>query len=182
MTRTLILSLMAAGLLTACERALPVTGPGAPVVARSGAEAPAGAAPGTCWGKVVTPAVIETVTDQVLERPAGIGDDGTPKRPATYRTETRQKIVEERRVTWFETPCPEIRTPDFVASLQRALSARGHYHGPVTGRMDARTRAAVRRYQATDGPESGILSLASARRLGLVAIPTPKDQARGITS
>lgn len=132
--------------------------------------APPGAPPGSCWGRHVSPAVIETVTDQVLLHPAEVLADGAVARPAIYKTETVQRIVRERTETWFETPCPEQMTPEFVASVQRALAARGLYRAPVTGAMDARTRTAIRRYQAPEGPDSGILSLAAARRLGLVAV------------
>ena len=121
----------------------------------------------------MTPAVIETVTEQVVLQPAEVRDDGTVLEPAVYKTETRQAIVQERRVTWFETPCASAQTPDFVASVQRALKVRGLYRGPVTGTMDARTRAAVRAYQKPEGLDSGILSLAAARRLGLVAVERP---------
>ncbi|WP_101065395.1 peptidoglycan-binding domain-containing protein [Roseovarius salinarum] len=162
-------------LSTGCQTALPVAGSQDTAVLQTTAEAPPGAAPGTCWGKVVTPAVVETVTEQVLVQPAQVMDDGTVTEPATFRTETRQAIVQERKVDWFQTPCPNVQTPDFVDSLQRALRARGHYRGPVTGEMDARTRAAVRRYQTPEGPDSGILSLDAARRLGLVAVPRPGD-------
>lgn len=145
---------------------------GEPEVTRQAQPAPPGAAPGTCWGKHVTPAIIETVTHQVMLQPAEIRADGTVTRPAIYKTETRQDIVRERRETWFERPCDAVMTPDFIASVQRALAVRGHYRGPVSGEMDARTRAAVRRYQAPQGLDSGILSLAAARKLGLVAIDT----------
>jgi len=141
-----------------------------PEVSRMTQEAPPGAAPGSCWGKHVSPAVIETVTHQVMLQPAQVRADGTVSQPAIYKTETRQDIVQERRETWFETPCPAQLTPDFVASVQRALAARGLYRGPVTGQFDARTRAAVRRYQKPQGLDSGILSLAAARKLGLVAV------------
>ncbi len=87
-----------------------------------------------------------------------------------YKLETRQAIVKERRELWFETPCEDQLTPDFLASLQRALKARGHYHGGITGQMDSRTRRAIRHYQAPQGLDSGILSLAAARKLGLVAV------------
>ncbi len=133
-------------------------------------EAPPWAPPETCWGKDVTPAVVETVTEQITVRPAEIDTDGTVLRPASYRTETRQAILRERREEWFESPCAATQDPDFIASLQRALAARSLYDRPVTGQMDRATQEAVRRYQATDGPNSGILSLASARRLGLVAL------------
>ncbi|NHX28166.1 peptidoglycan-binding protein, partial [Escherichia coli] len=57
-----------------------------------------------------------------------------------------------------------------VASLQRALNARG-YHAPISGVMDDATRQAVRRYQAGQGLDSADLSLDTARKLGLVAYP-----------
>ncbi|WP_317055187.1 peptidoglycan-binding domain-containing protein [Roseovarius rhodophyticola] len=110
------------------------------------------------------------MTQQILLQPAEILDDGTVARPAIYKTETRQQIVQERKETWFETPCASDLTPEFTASVQRALKARGVYRGPITSVMDARTRAAVRAYQKPQGLESGILSLAAARQLGLVAV------------
>ncbi len=133
--------------------------------------APPGAAPGQCWGKHVSPATVETVTEQVVLQPAEILTDGTIAEPAIYKTETSQRIVKERQETWFETPCAADLTPEFNASVQRALKARGQYGGPVNGMLDARTRAAIRAYQKAQGLDSGILSVAAARQLGLVAIP-----------
>lgn len=133
--------------------------------------APPGASDGTCWGRLETPAVIETVTEQVLAQPAVLGADGQLLRPASYRTETRQNIVKERSQRWFETPCPVQMTPEFVESVQRALAVRGLYDGPVSGQMDARTQAAVRQLQQAKGLDSGMLSLETARALGLVAVP-----------
>ncbi|MET4101039.1 hypothetical protein ABIE58_000455 [Roseovarius sp. MBR-78] len=145
--------------------------PGAPTPPPGLAEAPPGAPPGTCWGKQVSPAVIETVTEQVQTAPAVTDAGDRVLVPARYATETRQVIVEERRVRWIETPCPQMQTPDFIASLQRALIARALHTGPVTGRMDARTRKAVRRLQSDRGLDSDILALDTARDLGLVAVP-----------
>ncbi|MDX5401877.1 MAG: peptidoglycan-binding protein [Rhodobacterales bacterium] len=137
-------------------------------------DVPPGAPAGTCWGKIVSPALIETVTEQVLVEPARLAADGTVATPAIFRTETRQRIVTEREVTWFETPCPDAVTPELIATLQRALAARDLYAGPVTGQIDPATSAGVRRYQAQTGLDSPILSLAAARSLGLIA--TPRDQ------
>ncbi|WP_147103847.1 peptidoglycan-binding domain-containing protein [Tateyamaria sp. syn59] len=134
------------------------------------ASAPPGAAPGTCWGKSVTPAVIETVTRKVLLQPAQISSDGRVQTPPIYKTETRQEVVQPRRETWYEIICEDDVTPDFIASVQRALEARGLYTGPITGEMDARTRAAIGRYQSAEGLESKALSIAAARKLGLVAV------------
>ncbi|WP_204115363.1 peptidoglycan-binding domain-containing protein [Shimia biformata] len=165
-----------AALVTACQSVPSVTPPdlGAftepEIIRTTTTSGPPGAAPGSCWGRDVTPAVVETVTEQVVLQPAEVLADGTVVNPAVYRTETRQKIVKERRETWFETPCPEVMTPEFVATLQRALAARGHYRGAINSSYDKPTRAAVRRYQKPEGLDSGILSLEAAKWLGLVAV------------
>jgi hypothetical protein len=134
-------------------------------------DVPPGAPQGTCWAKIVSPALLETVTEQVLVEPARLAADGQVETPAIFRTETRQRIVTEREVTWFETPCPAEMTPDLIATLQRALAARGFYDGPVTGQIGPATSAGVRRYQAATGLDSPVLSLAAARALGLLAVP-----------
>ena len=165
-----------------CVLALGACAPGAlqdlealsePGVTRLRQERPPGAAPGTCWGKQVIPAIIETVTHQVMLQPAEVRSDGTVIHPAIFKTETTQEIVRERRETWFQTPCDATMTTGFVSSLQRALKVRSLYRGPITGEMDARTRAAVRRYQQPLGLDSGILSLAAARKLGLAELAAP---------
>ena len=125
---------------------------------------------GACWESDVTPAVIETVTEQVVVTPEVRDAAGLVVTPATYRTDTHARIVSDRREVWFRAPCPEAYTLDFVASLQRALTARGYYLLPVTGAMDAGTRDAVRRYQADRGLDSPRLSLAAARDLGLLPV------------
>jgi hypothetical protein len=144
-----------------------------PLLTRSMQRPPPGSDPDSCWGKHTTPAVIETVTQQIVLQPAQITSDGHVIQPAIYKTETQQRILRERKDTWFETPCPALQTPEFTASVQRALKARGLYRGPITSQMDNRTRAAIRRYQKPQGLDSGILSSAAARKLGLLAVERP---------
>lgn len=129
---------------------------------------------GACWESDVTPAVIETVTEQVVVTPETRAEDGSVLTQATYRTDTRTRIVQDRQEVWFRAPCPVDYTVDFVASLQRALKARGFYLLPLTGELDAGTRDAVRRYQAERGLDSPRLSLAAARELGL--LPTALEE------
>jgi hypothetical protein len=131
-------------------------------------------APGSCHARGMTAAVIETVTDQVREAEAVRAPDGRILSPARFRTETATRILRPRGVHWFETPCA-LADPDFVRQVQRALAARGLYGGEAHGRYDAATREAVAAYQAGTGPESGTLSMAAARSLGLV--PVPRDDA-----
>lgn len=152
--------------LSACS---PASAPGTD--ARSRPAGPPGAAPDSCWDRHVSPAIIETVTVQVLAEPEQRDAEGKLIRPAVFRTETRQDIVRPRTESWLQITCPVDMTPDFIASLQRALAVRGLYKGSVTGRLDRPTRQAILRYQQQHGLESHILSLESARRLGLIAIP-----------
>lgn len=123
---------------------------------------------GACWASDVTPMVIETETSTVMVSAEQRGPDGALLAPAVFRSETRQNIVQEREEVWFRSPCPAEMTPDFIASLQRALKARGLYLLPLSGQMDAPTRAALRRFQADRGLESDRLALSAARELGLV--------------
>ncbi|EYD70978.1 peptidoglycan-binding domain-containing protein [Limimaricola hongkongensis] len=117
---------------------------------------------GRCYGRDITPAVIETVREQVREPGEG---------PARYRSVTRQSILRERRAVLFETLCPPAFTPAFVETLQRALVTRGFHPGPVTGQLDTVTLDAVQTFQrSSGGPDSPVLSLASAQRLGITAL------------
>ena len=117
---------------------------------------------GACWASDETPAVIETVTEQIAEGPTDQSDGG-------YRTETSQNIVQPREKIWFQTPCEAALTPEVIATLQRALAARGHYTGDVNGVLDATTEIAIRAFQSPRGLNSDHLSLAAARELGVVA-------------
>lgn len=127
---------------------------------------------GTCYDRVTTPALIETVTEQVMVQPAQITSHGSVETPAAFRTVTRQHIVRERREVEFETPCNSLMTPEFIASVQRALLARGYLRGQISGNLDRRTKAAIERFQIDqDDVHTNVLTLRTARTLGLVALP-----------
>src|SRR6056297_4119255 len=106
-----VLAILTGVFLTGCQTSLPSVSE--PALVTRLEEAPPGAAPGTCWGKHVTPAVIETVTEQVQTAPPEIDETGRVIRPARYVTETRQEIVKERTATWLEVPCADQQTADF---------------------------------------------------------------------
>lgn len=182
-------------LLGACQQVTPPdTAPIAPPVPQPSiaaadrfavqSSAPQDTGDGTCWGKDLTPALVETVTEQVLIRPAGPvmapSPDGAPtyktvQSPAVFDTQTHQQIITPRAAFWFEVPCAVQIDRPFIATLQRALKSRGLFRGVVTGVMDQRTKKAVRWYQKPHGLDSTTLSLAAARQLGILAYARPAE-------
>ena len=169
--------MMVAGLMLAACKPLGTTVPEAPSRANlsmelirldDGAGPPKGPE-GACWARDVTPMVIETVSEQVMVTPERRDPDGRILDPAAFRSDTHQRIVQEREEVWFRAPCPQDYTVDFVATLQRALKARGFFLQPVTGVMDAATTDAVHRFQIERGLDSPQLALAAARELGIIA-------------
>ncbi len=171
MKRVLSIGLLSALGLAGCGGQIHVAPPhglnlAGEVVQIKGDGPPAGPK-GTCWAHERQPAVYETVTEQSLVSPEMRDGAGNVTAQAVYRTEARLSQVQQNRDIWFKTPCPETVTVDFLATLQRALKARGYYMMPVTGAMDAATSEALRRYQADHGLDSPQLSLAAAKELGL---------------
>lgn len=176
MTRySFLLPALAIALMAGCDTPLPTPAFGAMretgIIRATTTSGPPGARPGSCWARHVSPAIVEIVTEQIMLQPAEVLDDGTVINPAVYKTETHQAIVRERRENWFATPCEDLLTYEFIASVQRALKARRYYGARVSGEMDGRTLAAIRRYQKDQGLDSSILSLKAAQKLGLVAVP-----------
>jgi len=135
---------------------------------------PPNAEQGACYGHEIRPAVFETVTQHVVAREATYDDKGRLLTPTAYRTDTVQKMVRDRDYVWFKKPCPQDMDDQFVASVQRALKARGLYAGQISGEYDQRTRRAIRKFQKPLGIDSGTLSLDAARKLGLVAVERQK--------
>ena len=138
------------------------------LVTAEGNHQPPGLPEDACWARDLIPAVIETEMRQKIVAPARVAEDGTAV-PAAFRSVTQQKMVQDRRDVWFQTPCDDQLTVGFIASLQRALKARGLFVAPVTGKMDAATSEAVRQYQAARGLDSPVLSIAAARDLGIAS-------------
>ena len=164
--------------LAACGNHVAVKAPQAVDLAREAVQIDGAGPPqgpdGACWAHDMIPAVYETETEQTLTSPEVRDRAGRIVAPAAYTSVSKLRVVNERRDIWFLAPCPEVMTADFLATLQRALKARGYYGLPLTGEMDAATAEAVRRYQADHGLDSKLLALAAARQLGLAA--TTLDQ------
>lgn len=129
---------------------------------------------GQCWGFIAGETRTE-LEEQLIEveppKQAADSDEITP--PIFRKASVPVEITDPGRS--FLRIC-DTDLPPLVAALQRALDARGIYQGAITGEMDAATRDAVRRYQADQGVDSAILSLAAARQLGLVAVEIERPE------
>jgi hypothetical protein len=168
-----LLGLVVATALGGCQSArvdAPAqTALGREVVRLKGKQGPPPSRDGECWASSISPAVIETVTEQVLVTEERRDDSGAVIAPASYQTRTHQRMVQDREEIWFRAPCPDVQSVQFAASLQRALKARGLYLEEITGEMNAETAEAIRRFQAVRGLDSPVLSLGAAKELGLSA-------------
>jgi hypothetical protein len=133
-------------------------------------KAPKAGPDGACWQDATTPAVIETVTEQVLLEPEIRDAAGLVTAPGVYGSQTHQRLVKDRSRVWFRAPCPLDVTVNYLASVQRALKARGYFTGVLSGALDPQTLDAIRRFQAERGLDSPHLSLDTARELGISAI------------
>jgi hypothetical protein len=177
MTRSLLSSpgLALALLLCACGQTMPdepaTRADFSADLVRRGSDTPPDGPADACWANDETPAVIETVTEQVLLKPEMRDKTGRVTEAAIFTTKIDQRMVQEREVVWFQTPCPALIDAAFLATLQRALKARGFYLRDLTGDLDAATRNAIRRFQSERGLDSETLSLAAARDLGLIEVP-----------
>lgn len=170
--------LAAALWLAACGTPVPVAAPAPEDLAGEAipmhAAGPPSKPEGACWGHDTIPAVIETVTETVLDQPELRDANGNITRPAAYQSTARQRILHDRETAYIRTPCYDQLTPDTIATLQRALKARGYYVGPLTGVLDRATQRAIRHYQADHGLDTPVLSLKAAQTLGLVAVDLTK--------
>jgi len=131
-----------------------------------------------CFTEQARPAVVETVTEHVLvEAEERDAKTGAVTNPASYRTTSQARIVSGGEKMWFASVCETDLTPERIATLQRALAVRGLFLGPVSGKIDAATREAIRTYQSQRGLISPVLSLRAARELGLVLWSDPPPPA-----
>lgn len=128
---------------------------------------------GACFVPYTAPAVIETVTEQVLVQEEKRKIDPETGQsvivsPAIYSTKTIQKIISDRREAKIDIVCPRDQNIDFIHTLQRALAARGFYHSAINGQMDERTKRAVRKVQKSYGVNISDVTIELAESYGLI--------------
>ena len=106
--------------------------------------------------------------------PAMLFESDLDRFPEDSSSTSKQRMVHDRAEVYIRTPCYDQLTPDTIATLQRALKARGYYQLPLSGELDPATMTAIRRYQADHGLDTPVLSLKAAEALGLVAVDHSK--------
>ena len=154
-------------LLAACAPQAEAPAP-APIVASFGAIETDAA--GRCFARAAAPTRTDIVEEMIEVVPETRAADGSLVNPAVFRTVTRPRTTAVGEGARFETVCPPVYTEAFVASLQRALLIRRAYEGPITGQYDAPTRQAVQQVQAAAGVDSPLLSVTTARSLGILEV------------
>ena len=135
-----------------------------------GMSGPTDAPKGSCWQKNITPAVFDTVTNQIRvpqQKKTKQSDEQTLP-TVQYQTKTRHVMIKKRNEAWFETLCPAQIDKALVTTLQHALTDQKLYHGAIHGRLTDDTRTAIRTLQHKDGINSDVLSLRTAESLGLL--------------
>ena len=159
--------------LMACAPLIPVKAPQTGDLSDVAIQVPGNGPPpgpdGTCWAHDMIPAVYETTTEQSLVTAERRDAAGNILSPAIYKSVSHLRVLQDRRDIWFMAPCPDQVTPGFLATLQRALKARGDYTLELTGVMDTGTTEALRKYQADNGLDSPLLARAAAEQLGVLA-------------
>ncbi len=126
---------------------------------------------GRCFARMAGPTRTDIVTELVEVQPEVKDRNGVVTQPAIFRNVTGPKTVVTGQGARFETVCPQVYTPDFVATLQRALIVRRAYDGEVTGLMDEATSLALQQFQRGMDVDSPLLAMRVGRDLGIVAVP-----------
>ena len=111
------------------------------------------------------PAEYRTVTKTVEATPASVQ---RTKVPETYRSVTRTVEAAPARTVWTSVLCDVNTTPDVVRRLQTSLKRAGHYGGPIDGIIGSQTRRGIASYQSATGVQSDILTIESAKKLGII--------------
>jgi peptidoglycan hydrolase-like protein with peptidoglycan-binding domain len=87
--------------------------------------------------------------------------------PAKYQTVTTKVQKTAPYLRWQPILCETNTTANLISKLQRILKDKKYYTGKITGKYDARTKAAVNAYQKDKKLSQGALTLKTLQSLGL---------------
>lgn len=115
--------------------------------------------------EITVPAHYHNITKSVEATPASVEREAIP---AKYKTVKKTVEAAPARTVWTSVLCDVNTTQDVVVRLQRALQSAGHYGGPIDGVIGGQTRRAIASYQSAAGVKSDILTIESAKKLGVI--------------
>jgi len=122
---------------------------------------------------VATPAATKTITIPATYKTVNVTKLVTPETtkktviPATYKTISKQVKVSEQSVKWMPVLCKSSMTIETISKIQAALTKAG-FKTPVTGMLDATTKASVKAYQTKNGLTVSGLSINTLKKLGVL--------------
>ncbi len=111
----------------------------------------------------IVPPVYETVTVQTLATPAR---EETVVIPATYKTVEKRVVTGGGGLEWRTVLCDTNASPEKIAEVQRALTAKG-YAVPDDGAFGPATLKAMESYQRDNGLPVGYLTVSTVESLGV---------------
>ena len=134
----------------------------------------------------VIPARFETVTKEVEVSPAQVVERVIPAEmgtvqvrklvspamedviviPATYKTVEKRVVTGGGGLEWRDVLCEVNTTPEKIAEIQRALTARG-YAAPADGAFGPQTLRSMESFQRDNGLPVGYLTVSTAEALGV---------------
>lgn len=115
--------------------------------------------------RVEIPAEYGTVKRRVLVTPAQTRV--IPTEPK-YDVVTKQVRVDGGKQDWRQILCETNVTPEVIARIQQALSAKGMNPGPINGSLNAETLSAVREYQIKNNLATGGVTIETLKSLGVM--------------
>lgn len=114
---------------------------------------------------IEVPAEYKSVTKTIVDRPTTVKREEVP---AVIKNVDREVEVAQARTLWTQVLCEVNTTNEVVIRLQSALKSTGHYFGKIDGIIGPGTRRAIMSYQKAQGVESDILTIESAKALGVI--------------
>lgn len=123
--------------------------------------------------KILEPAVTEWVDLPPRTVTRKVKKLVTPASERRLPTEARYEEVVHRVVTtpghaeWRSILCEDNLTPALVREVQRQLTDRGFYAGPIDGRLGGGTDKAIRQFQTIEELPAGPLSAQTLQALGV---------------
>jgi len=119
---------------------------------------------------------MHATVSHAAKRPASHPSSASSGRTRTAAHNAKARNRNPRTLTGAQRLARLHLAPERVEEIQQALQREGYLEGEPNGEWDARTRAAMLRYQTDHGfPATGLPEAKSLMKLGLGSHPLPPD-------